>query len=127
MLIPELVRRGRTFWGPTRQLAAWAIRADRRLSAEAVRNEWAARRIEISGPASSGPDCLPSGRSAPGSNAAARIVECTPRRHVPSGAAGTKAADESASVRKISPPPAATGGLIAVPLDPLLASLCSRK
>src|SRR5262245_14803104 len=49
-------------------------------------------------------------RRAPGSNAAARLVECTPRRHALRGAARMKAADESASMRKISPPPAATRG-----------------
>jgi hypothetical protein len=77
-----VVRRGRTFWEPTRQLAAVAIRGDGRLSLEAVRNEWATRRIEISGPASSDLSIRPCTRhGAPGSNAAARIVECNPRRH----------------------------------------------
>src|SRR5205809_3386146 len=44
------VRRGRTFWEPTRQLAALSIRRDRRLSLKDVRNEWATRRIGITGP-----------------------------------------------------------------------------
>ena len=43
------------FWEPTRQLAALAIQGDGQLFLEAVRNEWATRRIEISGPASSDP------------------------------------------------------------------------
>jgi hypothetical protein len=78
-----VVRRGRTFWEPTRQLAAVSIHGDGRLSLEDVRNEWATRRIEITGPASSDLrtcSCTQHGR-APGSNAAARIVECNPRRH----------------------------------------------
>src|SRR5262245_8501077 len=71
-----------------------------------------------------GPGCPSCGRRAPGSNAAARIVECTPRRHAPGGAAGTRGADGSGHpcgrFRRVL---RRRGGLIAVPLDPLLASL----
>src|SRR4051794_1974306 len=62
------------FWEPTRQLAALAIRGESQLSLEAVRNEWATRRIKITGPAPT--DLGPRG---PGSSAAARIVDCNPR------------------------------------------------
>ena len=48
-------RRGRTFWETTRQLAAFAIRRGGQLSPQAVRNEWATRRMRITGPTPSDP------------------------------------------------------------------------
>ena len=111
------VRRGRNVLGTDASARSFVYP---RTCAEDVRNEWATRRIGITGPAPSDlPDSSPllpgegPGVKA-GSSVAARIVDCNPRRYA------------AASVQDFAASMPATRGLIAAPWTPASHLPCSR-